>query len=70
MHDSKFGPKARFFDVEGVPVTVNATNTPGMYCAAWDGPTPRRFAFESAERNGAPVTEQEFIAMLPASPSP
>jgi hypothetical protein len=66
----KFGPHTRFFDVEGIPVTVNAQCTPGMYCAAWDEAKPRRFSFESAERNGAPITEAKFLAMLPVTPSP
>lgn len=54
---------AEFFDVEGIPVSLGAS-TAGLYSAAWDVIPPRLFDPESARRNGAPVSETEFIQLL------
>lgn len=66
----KFLPSCEFFDVEGIPVTLGAGEaaTPGAYCAAWDTTPPRKFDPDSARRNGAPITRQQFLALarLPA----
>jgi hypothetical protein len=56
-------PDATFFDVEGIPVSFNEPLS-GMLCAAWDTVPPRKFSFESAERNGAPITPEKFVALV------
>lgn len=63
----KFDPATQFLDVEGIPVTIGAGDgaTPGIYCAAWDTTPPRRFDPESARRNGAPITREQFLALVP-----
>ena len=55
--------KPEFFDVEGIPVTLGAL--PKLpYCAAWDVDPPRAFNPESARRNGAPISEGKFKALV------
>lgn len=65
MNAPKFAPDTQFFDVEGIPVTVNAgpDATPGMAAAAWDTSPPRKFNADSAWRNGARITRDEFLAL-------
>jgi hypothetical protein len=59
-----FSPRAEFFDVEGIPVSLSA-NVPGVpLCAAWDDSPPRKFDPGSMRRNGAPISETAFRAML------
>jgi hypothetical protein len=70
MNNPIFKPGTLFFDVEGKPVTIGAgaghgEATPGMYCAAWDAlPKLREFPPDSAQRNGAPLSEQQFRDMI------
>jgi hypothetical protein len=53
-------------DVEGVPVSLG--NVPGVEpsSAAWDRDPPRVFDPGSAMRNGAPVSVEEFRALVEA----
>jgi hypothetical protein len=60
---AKFSPLTEFFDVEGIPVTVGA-GLPPSYGIAWEAPAPRSFPAESAHRNGAPIDESEFRALV------
>lgn len=60
---AKFSPNAEFFDVEGIPVSLAAV--PALpYSVAWDAKPPRSFDPESARRNGAPIDESEFRALV------
>lgn len=58
------GSMVELFDVEGIPVSLG--NVPGVEisCAAWDRVPPRVFDPVSARRNGAPVSMNEFLALL------
>ncbi len=61
-----FSPGVKLLDVEGVPVTLG--NVPGVEpsSAAWDRDPPRVFDPGSAMRNGAPVSVEEFRALVEA----
>ncbi len=61
-----FAPKTEFFDVEGIPVTINAgpEATPNMLCAAWDKHAPRVFPYDSAVRNGALIPRLQFEQLV------
>jgi hypothetical protein len=61
--DMKFSKDAEFFDVEGIPVSIGAGDS-GPYCAAWDVSPPRPFDPDSARRNGAPVSEDQFKRLI------
>lgn len=61
----KFASDTEFFDVEGMPVTVGA-GLPPAYGIAWESP-PRPFPADSAHRNGAPISEAEFRAIVAAN---
>jgi hypothetical protein len=50
----------KFFDVEGVPVSVGAR----LLTRAWDVAAARPFPTDSAWRNGTRISEVEFFAML------
>ena len=52
------------FDVEGIPVSLG--NVPGcpFSSAAWDKPEPRVFDPDSARRNGAPISWDEFRELV------
>lgn len=66
----KCSENVKFFDVEGIPVTLGAVEgLPTMYCAAWDGPEPRRFPSDSALRNGAPIDKEKFEQLRAAQKS-
>lgn len=67
LDPTKLSPDARFFDVEGIPVSENEPLAGALYCAAWDVSPPRKFPFASAERNGTPVSPDEFVRMVAAS---
>ena len=59
-----FGPRAEFFDVEGIPVSLNP-DAPGVrFSMAWDTDPPRVFDPSSARRNGAPIGLEEFRALV------
>jgi hypothetical protein len=57
-------PRAEFFDVEGIPVSINEPLAGNLYAAAWDVSPPRKFPFESARRNGAPISAEEFARLV------
>ena len=59
----KFPEYAKFFDVEGIPVSIGAGDAV-PYCAAWDVSPPRPFDPDSARRNGAPVSEDRFKRLI------
>ena len=59
-----FSPDCEFFDVEGIPVTLGNVVGLKISCAAWDVDPPRQFSSDSTRRNGAPITEKEFIRMI------
>lgn len=52
------------FDVEGIPVSLGNIAEGVPSCAAWDTFPPRVFNPDSAWRNGAPVSVDEFMALL------
>jgi len=52
----KFSPGTQFFDVDGVPVSLDASGTP----LAWDVPTGRNFSYETLIDKGRRVNEEEF----------
>jgi hypothetical protein len=54
---------ASFLDVEGVPVSFDEPLS-GIACAAWDVSPPRPFNPDSALRNGAPVSPEEFVLLV------
>jgi hypothetical protein len=56
-------PGAEFFDVEGIPVSMNA-GVPGLFCAAFDTDPPRKFPPDSARRNGMPISFHDFVALV------
>ena len=57
---------SKLLDVEGVPVALVPTAEGGLASVAFDGP-PRRFPFESAFRNGSPVTPDRFASLISRS---
>ena len=63
----KVSKSVELFDVEGIPVSLG--NVPGvpLFSAAWDEDPPRKFSPESARRNGAPVSESRFKALIARS---
>jgi guanosine-3',5'-bis(diphosphate) 3'-pyrophosphohydrolase len=58
-----FKESASYFDVEGIPVSIDA-GPPAPYCAAWDTLPPRPFDSGSARRNGTPIALERFWAMV------
>ena len=52
------------FDVEGIPVSLG--NVPGspFWNTAWDKSEPRTFDPNSARRNGAPISWDEFRELV------
>ncbi len=60
----KFPTNVELFDVEGIPVSLGNVPGIGLYCAAWDTDPPRVFDPGSARRNGAPVSEAQFRALV------
>jgi len=57
-------PNCKYFDVEGVPVTLGLVEGfETLYCAAWDQAKPRPFPADSARRNGAPISQEDFLAL-------
>ena len=59
-----FGPRAELLDVEGIPVSLNP-DAPGVpRSMAWDTDPPRGFSSESAIRNGALISPEEFRALV------
>lgn len=63
MLPESFPPAASFFDVEGIPVSLNA-GVPGLLCAAWDSEVPRSFPVDSMRRNGSPIPEAIFRRLV------
>jgi hypothetical protein len=61
--DMKFSKGTKFFDVEGIPVSIGAGDSV-PYCAALDVSPPRPFDPDSARRNGAPVSEDVFKRLI------
>lgn len=63
MIPPSFG-SAELLDVEGVPVSMG--NVPGcpFSCAAWDTLPPRKFSPDTARRNGGPIDEAAFRALI------
>ena len=55
---------AEFFDVEGIPVSLGSVPGCPFYCAAWDVSPPRVFDPDSARRNGGPISEEAFKALI------
>ena len=53
----------RFFDVEGVPVSIIEDEN-GADVLAFDSTPPRRFPVLSVFRNGSEILEDEFNAMI------
>lgn len=64
MNSRRVPRMPELFDVEGIPVSLG--NMPGavLSCSAWDTVPPRKFDPDSARRNGAPLSEDEFMSML------
>lgn len=58
----QFSPSATFFDVEGIPVSLDA-GASWPLCAAWDTFPPRRFSAHTAS-NGARIPEERFRQLL------
>ena len=61
--DMKFSKGTKFFDVEGIPVSIGAGESV-PYCAAWDVSPPRPFDPDSARRNGTLVSEDRFERLI------
>lgn len=63
MFARSLSKEAEFFDVEGIPVSLGEPSA-GLYSAAWDVSPPRPFDSESARRNGAPVSLEQFSELV------
>lgn len=59
----RFPIHARFFDVEGMPVSIDAGNG-SPFCACWDTDPPRPFDPASAYRNGTPIASKAFEKLV------
>jgi hypothetical protein len=60
-----FHPSSRFFNVDGIPVSLgNCDSEDVPACAAWDVSPPRRFDADSARRYGAQISLQRFHSMV------
>jgi hypothetical protein len=65
----KFNERTTFWDVEGIPVTLNGGE--GIpYSAAWDSNPPRKFDPDSVRRNGAEISRQQFEALVDSVKGP
>ena len=59
----EFPESTTFWDVEGIPVTLNAGE--GVpYSAAWDTVPPRKFPPDSVRRNGAEISRTAFDKLV------
>lgn len=56
----QFPKGTQFFDVEGVPVTIDQNR----HVRAWDAPEPRWFPLSSVDHNGTIIPEAQFLAMV------
>ena len=59
----KFNERTTFWDVEGIPVTLNGPE--GVpYSAAWDTMPPRKFDPVSVRHNGAQISRARFEELV------
>lgn len=58
-----FAPRAKFYDVEGVPVALESTPSGGLGARAVD-PTPRYFPVNSVFRGGTEISRETFDDMV------
>ena len=59
----EFPETTTFWDVEGIPVTLNA-GAGVYYSAAWDTVPPRKFPPDSVRRNGAQISRTAFDKLV------
>jgi hypothetical protein len=57
-------PSVEVFDVEGIPVSLGNVHGSPFWNTAWDKSEPREFDPGSARRNGAPISWNEFRALV------